>query len=329
MFGFGNVVKFDSIIMSTGKMYAMGGYGNPASASSVVQSYNLASGAVATGTAMSRAEWTGAGFSNQIIGMQCGGYSGSAPLSSALYMRFADDTANSWTWTSTTMPGTQRNNRGTSSPNKGFSWAGYRDGTGDLTVNWQFVYATSVWNTGTALPLAATVAGGYPFIHSTAIQALWVGGSNDSGSSRPKQQMIYTFANDSTNYTQTGGPLYAGFGAACGDSTNMIMISAYQGTASFPANPVTTINKLTVSSGALSAATTVPTAFRLNDAAGSAFVGICAGCAQGDAPTPAQTEGAYNYSADTYTLLTAYLGGSNIYSVKRENVACFSSAQTD
>jgi len=45
--------------------------------------------------------------------------SGSA-LSSALYMRFADDTANSWTWTSTTMPTTQRNNRGTSSANKGF-----------------------------------------------------------------------------------------------------------------------------------------------------------------------------------------------------------------
>lgn len=119
MFGFGKVAKFDYLINSAGKMYSCGGY--EGSAQSAVRTYNLATGAVATGTAMTRAEWTGAGFSNQIVGMQAGGYSGSAPINTANRITFADDTNNSWTWTSTTMPGTQRNNRGTSSANKGFS----------------------------------------------------------------------------------------------------------------------------------------------------------------------------------------------------------------
>lgn len=327
MFGFGSVVKFDSSIMSTGKSYYCGGYGDPNSARNNVQTYNLTTGAVASGTAMTRAEWTGAGFSNQIIGMQAGGYSGSAPINTAVYMRFADDTANSWTWTSTTMPGTQRNNRGTSSANKGFSWAGYRDGTGDLTVNWQFIYASSTWSTGTALPLTGSpVAGGYPFIHSTAIQALWIGGGSDSGTNR-KQQMIYTFANDSTSYTQTGAANFGSIGGACGDSANMIAIAGYQTSAA--ATLTTNINKYEVSSGTVYLVTNVPTAYAFGDAAGTAFVGVVAGTSTAQSPTPAQTEGAYNYSAETYTLLTAYLGGSNIMSGKRENIAAFSSAQTD
>ena len=190
MFGFGKVGNFDYLISNTGKLYACGGYGDPNSARNNVRTYNLASGAVADGTIMSRAEWTGAGFSNQVVGMQAGGYSGSAPINTAVRMTFADDTADSWTWTSTTMPGTQRNNRGTSSANKGFSWAGFRDGTGDLTVNFQYTYASNTWSTGTALPLTGSpVAGGYPFIHSSAIQALWIGGTSDSGTYR-KQQLI-------------------------------------------------------------------------------------------------------------------------------------------
>jgi hypothetical protein len=75
--------------------------------------------------------------------------------------------------------------------------------------------------------------------------------------------------------------------------------------------------------------TNVPTAFILGDGAGSSTVGIVCGTFTGQAPTAAQTEGAYNYSANTYTLLNAYLANNNIYSVKRENNACFSSSQTD
>jgi hypothetical protein len=259
--------------------------------------------------------------------MQAGGYSGSAPINTAVYMRFADDTANSWTWTSTTMPGTQRNVRGTSSANKGFSWGGYRDGTGDLTVNFQFTYASSTWSSGTALPFTGSpVASGYPFIHSTAIQALWIGGASDSGTNR-KQQMIYTFANDSTSYTQTGAANFGALGAAFGDSTNMIALSGFQTAGS--ATLTTNVNKYVVSSGAAVTVTNVPTAFSHFDGAGSAFVGIACGTFTGGAATAAQSEGAYNYSTDTYTLLTAYLGGSNIYGFKRENNACFSSAQTD
>lgn len=84
MFGFSKVAKFDYLLNSTGKMYACGGYGDPANARDNVRTYNLASGAVANGTAMTRAEWTGAGFSNQVIGMQAGGYSGAAPINTAV-----------------------------------------------------------------------------------------------------------------------------------------------------------------------------------------------------------------------------------------------------
>lgn len=326
MFGFGKVGNFDYLISNTGKLYACGGF--QGSAQSAVRTYNLANGAVADGTAMSRAEWTGAGFSNQVVGMQAGGYSGSAPLATAVRLTFADDTANSWTWTSTTMPGTTRNNRGTSSANKGFSWAGFRDGLGDLTVNFQYIYASNTWSTGTALPLTGSpVAGGYPFIHSSAIQALWIGGTSDSGTHR-KQQLIYTFANDSTSYTQTGAANFGSFGAAIGTDTYMVAVSGFQTSGS--ATLTTNINKYVVSDGTSVLLTNVTTAFRLNDGAGNAFVGVCCGTLTGAGdPTPAQTEGAYTYSADTYTLLNAYLANNNIYANKRENVACFSSSQTD
>ena len=326
MFGFSKVAKFDYLINSTGKMYSCGGY--EASAQSAVRTYNLATGAVATGTAMTRAEWTGAGFSNQIVGMQAGGYSGSAPINTANRLTFADDTNNSWTWTSTTMPGTQRNNRGTSSANKGFSWAGFRDGTGDLTVNFQYIYASNTWSTGTALPLTGSpIAGGYPFIHSSDIQALWIGGGSDSGTNR-KQQLIYTFANDSTNYSQTGAANFGSIGAACGNDIFMIAIMGFQ--TSGAATLTTNINKYIVSSGVNYLVTNTATATAFNDAAGSAFVGISVGTGTtGAYATPAQSEGAYNYSAETWTLLNAYLANNNVYANKRENNACFSSAQTD
>ena len=325
MFGFSKVAKYDSLLNTTGKMYACGGF--EGSAQSSVRTYNLASGAVANGTSMTRVEFTGAGFSNQVIGMQAGGFSGS-PLNTAVRFSFADDTNNSWTWTSTTMPGTQRNNRGTSSANKGFSWAGFRDGTGDLTVNFQYIYASSTWSTGTALPLTGTpIAGGYPFIHSSEIQALWIGGGSDAGTNR-KQQMIYTFANDSTSYTQTGAANFGLVGAAIGDDTRMIAVSGQQTSGS--ATLTTNINSYIVSNGTNVLVTNVPTAFQLNDGAGSIAVGIVCGTSTGGAgPTPAQTEGAYNYSANTYTLLNAYLANNNIYANKRENIACFSSSQTD
>ena len=327
MFGFSKVAKFDYLLNSGGKMYSCGGY--TTAASSEVRTYNIATGAVATGTAMTRAEWTGAGFSNQIIGMQAGGYSGSAPINTAVRMTFADDTNNSWTWTSTTMPGTQRNNRGTSSANKGFSWGGFRDPSTQLTANFQYIYASNTWSSGTALPLTGspTITASYPFIHSSEIQAIWIGGTADGVTANNKQQMIYTFANDSTSYTQTGAANFGTLGAAIGDDTRMIAVSGNQTSGS--ATQTTNINSYIVSNGTSVLVTNVPTSFVLCDGAGSTTVGIVCGTFTGQAPTAAQTEGAYNYSANTYTLLNAYLANNNIYSVKRENVACFSSSQTD
>jgi hypothetical protein len=314
-----------------GKAYFCGGF--IAASSAVVRTYNIATGVVYTSTTtgngnMPSAVFVTAGFGNQTYGFNVGGYSGSAPVNTSRYILFASDAGSGFTWTTTaTLPGTQRNQRGTSSSTKGYSWAGFRDGTGDLTVNWQLTYSALTWSTGTALPLTGSpIAGGFEALHCNATQALWIGGQSDSGTAR-KQQLSYVFATDATTYTQTGAANFFSVGGATGDQTNMIAVSGLQ--TSGAATLTTNVNKYNIVSGAATTTTNVPTAFRNTDSAGNDYVGITAASQTGGAnPTPAQTEGAYTYSSDTYVLLTAYLNKVNIYTTRTESVGAFSSTQT-
>ena len=314
-----------------GIAYFAGGF--IAAASAVVKTYNIATGVVYTSTTtgngnMPSAVYVSAGFGNQTYGFNTGGYSGSAPVNTSRYILFANDAGSGFTWTTTaTLPGTQRDQRGTSSSTKGYSWAGFRDGTGDLTVNYQITYSAMTWATGTALPLTGSpAAGSFEGLHCNADQALWIGGQSDSGTAR-KQQLTYVFATDATTYTQTGAANFSSVSAATGDQTNMLVISGLQNSAA--AALTTNVNKYNIVSGAATTVTNVPTAFRNTEAAGNDYVGIAASSQTGGAtPTPGQTEGAYTYSSDTYTLLTAYLNKVNIYATKTESVGAFSSTQT-
>lgn len=313
-----------------GKAYFSGGYVTAASA--VTRTYNMSTGVVYISTTtgngnLPSAAFVGAGFGNQVNGFNVGGYSGSAVVNVSRSITFANDVGSGFTWTNTatTLPGTQRDQRGTSSSAKGYSWAGYRDGTGQITVNFQMVYASgTTWSTGTALPLVGA-ATGFEALHCNAVQALWIGGCNDAATTSFKQLMTYVFSTDTPTYSQNGAANFAGIMGATGNQDVMVVVSGFQG-ATFTLG--TQVNKYNISNGAATSMTAVPTAYRNSDAAGNDYVGIYAGCFTGAAATPAQTEGAYTYSADTYTLLTAYLTKTNIYTAKTESIVGFSSTQT-
>jgi hypothetical protein len=304
--------------VSGGISYFFGGLAG--SASTTVRKYNLVSGASTAGTALPSAFFVGAAFGNGVEGWQVGGFNGGV-LTNVRYNTFSSDT---WT-TLTALSAGQRNQSCASSSTKGYSWAGFRDPSSNLTVNNQWTYATDAFSAGSALPFTAPTS--YCQTHNNSTIALWIGSGADAGGGTPtKQYMIYTFSSDTTTYSANGASYNNILAGMTGPQDHGVIISglrAASGAASDPA--ITGITKYNLSDGSLrSDSESVGTAYSHGDGAGSDEQGIYAGRTSG---TRSATESAYTYATNTRNLLSAYLSNNQVFTADTQSPCACHNAQ--
>lgn len=320
MFGAARLGIFDANPIG-GKTYFTGGYSTAFIAT--VRTYNLTSGASASGSSFANARGTHGAFGNTVNGFVCGGY-GASRFNTVRYFAFSTDINNSWTWvTGNNMPAAQNECRGSSSPTKGYMWGGYTVAFGKY--NTQLTYSTGVWANGTALNWAVNTS--YPGCHSNATTGIIIDG-NTSANVPLNQRVLYTFADESNVYSSnTAYETITQYGAT-GNQSYMWTITGRK-TTDYNNNS-TAVVQYAIATGTYSLVSNLASAAATNqtDAAGNDYVGIYAGKWTGQATgTVAESEQAHNYSTNTTTQLSNYLIGNAVYTIKTEGAGAFNSVQ--